>query len=191
MQVIGRVGPAFKDSEDRLVQNGNRTFEDVSPWPEYVRAGINRPVTPAIHKGWAPMMEKIKDAINEERRTSDTPYCCVDSIKCKENAMPGRTLTTWWLTRWSESGPRVDRGGHQSGKKETPPMTITIFFFKKNSLRKENKRSRREHSIVPRVLPVAPVPWGAGTYVPQNARANFYAKKPLQMQTGWGSRRRR
>jgi hypothetical protein len=74
MQVIGRIGPAFKDPEDRLVQNSNRTFENVSPWPEYVRAGINRPVTPAIHKGWAPKMEKIKDAINEERRTSDTPY---------------------------------------------------------------------------------------------------------------------
>lgn len=126
VQVIGRVGPAFKDSEDRLVQNSNRTFENVSPRPEYVRAGINRPVTPAIHKGWAPMMEKIKDAINEERRTSDTPYCCVDSIKCKENAMPGSTLTTWWSTRWSEPGPRSDRGGHQSRKKETSQMTITI-----------------------------------------------------------------
>ena len=83
------------------------------------------------------MMEKIKDAMNEERRTSDTPYCCVDSIKCKENAMPGSTLTTWWLTRWSESGPRVDRGGHQSGKKETSPMMITIFFFKLTLQRKQ------------------------------------------------------
>jgi hypothetical protein len=40
------------------------------------------------------MTEKIKDAMKEERRTSVTPYCCVDSIKCKENAMPGSTLTT-------------------------------------------------------------------------------------------------
>lgn len=59
-----------------------------------VKSEIYKPVTPAIHKGWAPMTEKMKDAMKEERRTSDTPYCCVDSIKCKENAMPGSTLTT-------------------------------------------------------------------------------------------------
>jgi hypothetical protein len=63
------------------------------------------------------MMEKIKDAIKEERRTSDTPYCCVDSIKCNENAIPGSTLTTWWSTYRSKSGPRAYRGGHQRGKK--------------------------------------------------------------------------
>jgi hypothetical protein len=37
-------------------------------------------------------MEKMKDAINEERRTSDTPYCPVTTVKCRENAIPGRTL---------------------------------------------------------------------------------------------------
>lgn len=47
-----------------------------------------------IHKGWAPIKEKMKDDIKEDSRTSDTPYCCVDSIRCKENAIPGSTLTT-------------------------------------------------------------------------------------------------
>jgi hypothetical protein len=62
-------------------------------------------------------MEKIKDAIKEERRTSDTPYCCVDSIKCKENAMPGSTLTTRWSAHRSERDPMADRQGHHIGKK--------------------------------------------------------------------------
>ena len=50
------------------------------------------PVTPAIQSGWAPKKEKMNAAMNEERSTSDTPYCCVVSIKSNENAMPGSTL---------------------------------------------------------------------------------------------------
>lgn len=42
-----------------------------------------------------------------------------------------------------------------------------------NLLCKENEGSRREHSIIPRIHPVTPVPWGAGTDVPRDARANF------------------
>jgi len=93
VQVIGRIGPTFKYSEDGLVQNSNGAFKKCGSLTG-VQIGIYRPVTPAIHKGWAPKTEKIKDAMKEERRTSVTPYCCVDSIKCKEKAMPGSTLTT-------------------------------------------------------------------------------------------------
>lgn len=53
----------------------------------------HRPVTPEMHKGWAPITEKINDAMKEESRTSETPYCPVDSIKWRENAIPGSTLT--------------------------------------------------------------------------------------------------
>ena len=63
-------------------------------WETNLQSEDHRPVTPAMHKGWAPKIEKMKDAMKEESRTSDTPYCCVDSIKCKENAMPGSTLKT-------------------------------------------------------------------------------------------------
>ena len=50
------------------------------------------PVTPAMHKGWAPKTEKMKAAMNEERSTSATPYCCVVSMRSRENAIPGSTL---------------------------------------------------------------------------------------------------
>ena len=45
-----------------------------------------------MQRGWGPKTEKTKDAMNEESRTSDTPYCPVTTVKCKENAIPGRTL---------------------------------------------------------------------------------------------------
>lgn len=61
------------------------------------------------------MTEKIKDAMKEERRTSDTPYCCVDSIKCKENAMPGSTLTTWFNVLIRTSGLITE--GTKEGKR--------------------------------------------------------------------------
>ena len=100
-----------------------------------------------MQRGWAPKTEKTKDAMNEESKTSDTPYCPVTTVKCKENAIPGRTL-------W------------------------TIRFQRDSSIRKptilgeENQGSRRKHSIIPRICPIAPVPWRAGTYVPQDAHAN-------------------
>lgn len=50
------------------------------------------PVTPAIVKGWAPNTENMKAAMNDDMRTSATPYCWVVSIKSNENAIPGRTL---------------------------------------------------------------------------------------------------
>lgn len=50
------------------------------------------PVTPAIQSGCAPKMEKIKDAMNEDNRTSATPYCCVVSMRSNEKAIPGNTL---------------------------------------------------------------------------------------------------
>lgn len=43
-------------------------------------------------KGWAPNTEKMKAAMNDDMRTSATPYCCVVSIKSNEKAIPGRTL---------------------------------------------------------------------------------------------------
>ena len=58
------------------------------------RLEIDKPVTPAMQRGWAPKTEKTKEAMNEESRTSDTPYCPVTTVKCKENAIPGRTLGT-------------------------------------------------------------------------------------------------
>ena len=53
---------------------------------------VNEPVTPAIHNGWAPKTEKMNAAMNDESKTSETPYWFVVSIKSKENAIPGRTL---------------------------------------------------------------------------------------------------
>jgi hypothetical protein len=55
----------------------------------------NAPVTPAMVNGWAPNNENMKAAINDEMRTSATPYCCVVSIRSKEKAMPGRTLNQY------------------------------------------------------------------------------------------------
>jgi hypothetical protein len=43
---------------------------------------------------------------------------------------------------------------------------------KENSLGKEDKGSRRDHSIIPRIHPIAPIPWGAGTNVPQDSRTD-------------------
>ena len=50
------------------------------------------PVTPAMVSGCAPKMEKMKAAMKDDSRTSETPYCCVVSIRSSENAMPGKTL---------------------------------------------------------------------------------------------------
>ena len=50
------------------------------------------PVTPAMHRGWAPKKENTKAAMKEESSTSATPYCCVVSMRSKEKAIPGRTL---------------------------------------------------------------------------------------------------
>ena len=53
---------------------------------------VYQPVTPAMQSGCAPNTEKMNAAINEDNRTSVTPYSLVVSIKSRENAMPGRTL---------------------------------------------------------------------------------------------------
>jgi hypothetical protein len=53
----------------------------------------DRPVTLAMHKDCAPMTEKMKDAIKDENRASDTPYWFVDYIERNQNAIPGSTLT--------------------------------------------------------------------------------------------------
>ena len=50
------------------------------------------PVTPAMQSGCAPNIEKTNAAINDDSRTSETPYCCVVSMRSREKAMPGRTL---------------------------------------------------------------------------------------------------
>lgn len=50
------------------------------------------PVTPAMHNGWAPKTENMNAAINDDRSTSVTPYCCVVSMRSSENAIPGSTL---------------------------------------------------------------------------------------------------
>jgi hypothetical protein len=57
---------------------------------------------------------------------------------------------------------------------------------KSNSLCKKHKGSRRENSIIPRILPVAPVPWRAGTYVPRDARANVESGKIAETKTRGG-----
>lgn len=50
------------------------------------------PVTPAMQSGCAPKTEKMKAAMKEDSNTSATPYCCVVSIRSRENAIPGSTL---------------------------------------------------------------------------------------------------
>ena len=70
---------------------------------------IDRPVTPAMHRGWAPNIEKTKEAMKEQSRTSDTPYCPVTTVKCKENAIPGRTLGTLLVKR-RVNGERREAG---------------------------------------------------------------------------------
>ena len=68
------------------------------------------PVTPAMQRGWAPKTEKVKAAMKEDRRTSDTPYCWVVSMRSKEKAMPGSTLEAIYAlsqaTTWLENGTR-------------------------------------------------------------------------------------
>jgi len=44
-------------------------------------------------RGWAPNIENINAAMKDDIRTSATPYCPVVSIKSRENAMPGKTLS--------------------------------------------------------------------------------------------------
>jgi hypothetical protein len=56
------------------------------------------------------MTEKIKDAMKDERRTSDTPYCRVDSIKCKENALRGSTLYNEVINILGRTPGRYQRG---------------------------------------------------------------------------------
>jgi hypothetical protein len=113
--------------------------KNVSSWLAHIRARFYRPVTPAIHKGWAPMIEKMNDAIKEERRTSDTPYCWVDSIKCNENAMPGSTLTTWWSTHWSESSPRAERRRSRGGNTKERKMETTMKLRQKTYFAKKTR----------------------------------------------------
>ena len=50
------------------------------------------PVTPAMVRGCAPKTENMKAAMNEDIKTSATPYCAVVSIRSNEKAMPGKTL---------------------------------------------------------------------------------------------------
>ena len=50
------------------------------------------PVTPATHSGCAPKTENMKAAMKDDNNTSETPYCCVVSIRSSEKAMPGSTL---------------------------------------------------------------------------------------------------
>lgn len=58
------------------------------------RVGIERrtPVTPAIVRGWQPKTENTNAAMNEESKTSATPYWSVVSMRSREKAMPGKTL---------------------------------------------------------------------------------------------------
>lgn len=50
------------------------------------------PVTPAMHRGWAPKTEKTKAAMKDDSKTPATPYSLVVSIKSRGKAMSGRTL---------------------------------------------------------------------------------------------------
>jgi hypothetical protein len=51
------------------------------------------PVTPTIHKGWAANIENRAAAIEDAMSTSATPYCPVVSIRSRENAIAGKTLS--------------------------------------------------------------------------------------------------
>jgi hypothetical protein len=53
------------------------------------------PVTPAMVSGWAPNTEKMNAAMKDARRTSETPYWPVLSMRSRENAMPGKTLASY------------------------------------------------------------------------------------------------
>src|SRR5260221_12364070 len=111
----------------------------MSLWPTKLHVGNHRPVTPAMHKGWAPITEKINDAMKEESKTSETPYCSVDSIKCRENAIPGSTLTKWSVNE-SVQGPtgRADCVRCQVSKKKKGKRKEN-FIKKRNTLRKEEE----------------------------------------------------
>lgn len=128
--------------------------------------GNHRPVTPAIHKGCAPITEKMKDAMKDESRTSDTPYCPVDCIKCKENAIPGSTLTAWPLVNEHAGRARRQERGEEGE-----------FHRERNSLGKEDEGGGRDDSIIPGILPVAPVPRCASTYVSYDAGTDFDLEK--------------
>jgi hypothetical protein len=117
------------------------------------------------------MTEKMKDAMKDDSRTSDTPYCPVDCIKCKENAIPGSTLTMG-------SMKNVRTARHHEKRK---------FLEEGGSLGKEDEGGGRDDSIIPGILPVAPVPRCASTYIPYDARTNFDLEKAQQMQTGCSS----
>lgn len=68
--------------------------------------------------------------MKEERRTSETPYCPVDSIKCRENAIPGSTLTKW-LVNESVRGPRADCVNAKGEKKKANFLEDGTHFEKK------------------------------------------------------------
>ena len=92
------------------------------------------PVTPAMQSGWAPKTEKMKAAMNDDRSTSDTPYCCVVSMRSKENAMPGRTLG-------------------QSNRLDRDQRHVETW----HSLCEEYEDNGWDDSIVPGICPVAGV----------------------------------
>ena len=91
LQVVWRIGLLFENIEDDLVEDGDRSWTKLILKRSY-KGRVYLPVTPAIVKGCAPKIEKMKAAINEAMRTSETPYISVVSMRSNENAIPGNTL---------------------------------------------------------------------------------------------------
>lgn len=90
--------------------------------------------------GWAPKTEKMNAAMNEDMRTSATPYCCVVSIKSREKAMPGNTLQM------------LHELEHASSLGEY-------------SLGEENESSSGDHTVIPCIRPVTSIEGSAGSYI--------------------------
>ena len=89
------------------------------------------PVTPAIQSGWAPKMEKMKAAMNEDRSTSETPYWFVVSMRSNEKAIPGKTL--------HPGGEYTGYGDQREGVPSRPPfsaMLVSTMHWDKTHLAK-------------------------------------------------------
>lgn len=91
-------------------------------------------------------------AMNEDIKTSVTPYCWVVSIKSREKAIPGRTLH-------DESGVWL--------RQSTKTRSI---------LCKECQGGSRNDSIIPGIRPVTQVPGCTGADVAKNPGSNIASK---------------
>jgi len=92
VQVVWGVGLPLKDIIDGLVKDGDGTWVLRVNNLAVCQVKAFTPVTPAIVRGCAPNTENMNAAMNVDKRTSATPYCCVVSMRSREKAIPGSTL---------------------------------------------------------------------------------------------------